>query len=134
MPASTASANGTAAALMTLSFRTAPMSSRLSGRAAPRYQLVLTDLPPPALAPVIGRMNLLQTRAMSSARLILRTGAARPVQPGEATDLQDVATALRTSQARTMRSVMRPDGRLGTKPMDLDKTPEPAALTGPVAP
>lgn len=76
-------------------------------------------------------MNLLKARAMSSARLVLRTGAARAVQFGEAADAQDVATALRTSQARTMRSVMRPDGTLGTEPMDLDKTPELAALTGP---
>ena len=99
--------------------------------AAARYQLVLTDVPPPALAPVIERMNLLKARAMSSARLILRTGAARAVQPGEAADAQDVATALRASQARTVRSVMRPDGTHGAEPMDLDKTPEFAALTGP---
>ena len=68
---------------------------------------------------------------MSSARLVLRTGAARAIQPGEAADAQDAATALRASQARTMRSVMRPDGTLGTEPMDLDKTPELAALSGP---
>ena len=96
--------------------------------AAARYQLVLTDLPPPALAPVIERMNLLKARAMSSARLILRTGAARAVQPGEAADAQDAATALRASQARTVRGVMRPDGTQGVEPMDLDKTPEFAAL------
>jgi hypothetical protein len=99
--------------------------------AAARYQLVLTDLPPPALAPVIERMNLLKARAMSSARLILRTGAARAVEPGEAADALDVATALRASQARSFRSVIRPDGTLGAEPMDFDKIPELAALSGP---
>ena len=96
--------------------------------AAARYQLVLVDLPPPALAPVIERMNLLKARAMSSARLILRTGAARAVQPGETADARDVATALRASQARTVRSVVRPDGTPGSEPMDVDKIPELAAL------
>ena len=99
--------------------------------AAARYQMVLTDVPPPALAPVIERLNLLKARAMSSARLILRTGAVRAVQPGEAADAPDAATALRASQARSVRSVMRPDGTRGTELMDLDKTPELAALTGP---
>ena len=73
-------------------------------------------------------MNLLKARAMSSARLILRTGAARAVQTGEAADAQDAAAALRASQARTVRSVIRPDGTQGVEPMDLDKTPEFAAL------
>src|SRR5207249_8568334 len=98
---------------------------RMSGSrlllAAARYQLVLTDLPPPALAPVIGRINLLKARAMSSARLVLRTGAARAIQPGEAADAQDVATALRTRQARITRSVVRPDGTLGAETMEIDK-------------
>lgn len=87
--------------------------------AAARYQMVPTDVPPPALAPMIERMNLLKARAMSSARLILRTGAARAIQPGEAVDAQDAATALRASQGRTMQSVVRPDGTRGTEPMDL---------------
>ena len=97
--------------------------------AAARYQLALTDSPPPALVPVIARLNLLKARAMSSARLVLRTGAARAIQPGEGADAQDVATALRASQARTVRSVLRPDGTLGLEPMDLDKMPERAALS-----
>jgi hypothetical protein len=96
--------------------------------AAARYQMILTDVPPPALAPVMERLNLLKARAMSSARLILRTGAARAVQPGEAADARDAATALRASQARTVRSVMRSDGTQGAEPMNLDKTPEYAAL------
>ena len=107
-----------------------PSGSRLVLVAA-RYQAVLTDVPTPALAPVIARVNLLRARAMSSARLILRTGAARAVQPGEAADAPDAATALRASQARSVRSVMRPDGTSGTELMDLDKTPELAALIGP---
>ena len=78
---------------------------------AARYQLVLTDLPTPALAPVIGRMNLLRARAMSSARLVLRTGAARAIQPGEAAGVQEIATALRTNR--------------------IDKIPERAFLSGP---
>jgi len=60
---------------------------------------VFPDVPPPALAPVIGRMNRLKARAMSNARLILRTGAARSIQPGEAADAEDIVTALRTSLA-----------------------------------
>jgi len=67
--------------------------------AAARYQLVFPDVPPPALAPVIGRMNRLKARAMSNARLILRTGAARSIQPGEAADAEDIVTALRTRLA-----------------------------------
>jgi hypothetical protein len=97
--------------------------------AAARYQLVLTDSPPPALAPVIGRLNLLKARAMSSARLVLRTGAARAIQPGEGVDVQEIATALRARQARGVRSVLRPDGTLGSEPMDFDKMPERAALS-----
>jgi hypothetical protein len=99
--------------------------------AAARYQLVLTDLPPPAFAPVIERMNLLKARAMSSARLILRTGAARAIQPSEAAGVQEIATALRTSPARITRSLVRPDGTLGAEAMEIDKIPELAFLNGP---
>jgi hypothetical protein len=108
---------------------------RMSGSrlllAAARYQMVPTDVPSPALAPVVERMNRLKARAMSSARLILRTGAARALHPGEAADAPDAATALRTSWARSMRDVVRPDGARGTEPMDLDKMPEFAMLAGP---
>jgi len=84
-----------------------------------------------ALAPVIGRMNLLKARAMSSARLILRTGAARAIQPSEAAGVQEIATALRTSRARITRSLVRPDGTAGAEAMEIDKIPELAFLNGP---
>jgi hypothetical protein len=98
---------------------------------AGRYQLVLTDAPPPALAPVIERMNRLKARAMSSARLILRTGAARAIQPGEAADAPDAAVEARASGARTYVDVVRLDGTFVTELMDLDKMPQRATLSGP---
>ncbi len=98
--------------------------------AAARYQLVFTDVPPPSLAPVIGRMNRLKGRAMSNARLILRTGAARAIQPGEAADAEDIVTAVRTRQAASIRSIIRPDGTPGSERMDIDKIPELALLFG----
>ena len=97
--------------------------------AAARYQIVFPDVPPPALAPVIARMNRLKDRAMSSARLILRTGAARAIQPGEAADAQDIVTALRTPQTRSI-SIIRPDGMPGTESFNIDEVPELAFLFG----
>ena len=96
--------------------------------AAARYQLVLTDLPLSALAPVMERMNLLRARAMSSAGLILRTGAARAVQLGESAGVHDVASALRSARLGQFGASCGPAGRTGPEPMDLDKTPELAAL------
>jgi hypothetical protein len=97
--------------------------------AAARYQLVFTDAPSPALARVVDRVNRLKARAMSNARLILYTGAARPIQPEEAVGVQDVATALHNAQERTHVSILRPDGTSGSALLDLDKIPELAALS-----
>jgi len=98
--------------------------------AAARYQLVFPDLPPPALAPVIDRLNRLKDRAMSNARLILRTGAARSIQPGEAADAEDIVTAIRSRQAGNTLSIIRPDGTPGSERMDIDKMPELALIYG----
>ena len=104
--------------------------SRLTLLAA-RYQTVRADSLPPALAPVIGRLDLLKARAMSNARLVLGTGAARAIQPDEAAGVQEIATALRTSQTRIMRAVVRPDGTISSEPMTVDEAPELASLYGP---
>ncbi len=110
-------------------------AARMSGSklvlAAARYQLVFTDLPTPALAPVIGRLDLLKSRAMASARLVLRTGAARAIQPGEAAGVQDLETALRASE-KTFggRSIIRPDGTPGSDKVALDQIPEFAYVFG----
>jgi hypothetical protein len=79
---------------------------------------------------VIGRLNRLKARAMSNARLILRTGAARAIQPGEAADAEDIVTAIRSRQAGSTRSIIRPDGTRGSERMDIDKIPELALLFG----
>jgi hypothetical protein len=98
--------------------------------AAARYQVVLTDVPSPALAPVVVRLNRLEARAMSSARLVLRTGPARAVRPGDASDAQDVVTALHAIAAQTVRSVTRPDGTRASERVDIDQSPELALLYG----
>jgi hypothetical protein len=100
--------------------------------AAARYELVRTDVPPPALALVIEHMNLLKVRAMSSARLMMRVGATRPIQASERrAGVQDIVTALHANQARMTRSVVRPDGTRGSEAVEIDKIPEFAALSGP---
>ena len=98
--------------------------------AAARYQLVFPDVPPPALAPLISRLNLLKARAMSNAPLILRTGASRAIQPGEAADAKDIMTSLRTMESENIRSIIRPDGTPGSERMDINKIPELALLFG----
>jgi hypothetical protein len=113
----------------------APAAARSSGSklvlAAARYQVVFTDLPTTALAPVIGRLDLLKARAMASARLVLRTGAARAIQPGEAAGVQDLETAVRASE-KTFggRSIIRPDGTAGSDKVVLDRIPEFARVAG----
>lgn len=96
---------------------TVPDAARISGSrlllAAARYQLVHTASPPPPLAPVIEYLTRLRERAMSSARLILRVTGSRAIQPSEAAGVPEIATPLRTSQARK-----------------IDETPELATLRG----
>jgi hypothetical protein len=99
--------------------------------AAARYQVVFPDLPTPAIAPVIGRLDLLKARAMASARLVLRTGAARAIQPGEAAGVEGLETALRASEKRFGgRSIIRPDGTAGSDKVALDQLPEFAVAFG----
>jgi hypothetical protein len=78
----------------------APISGSKLLLAAARYQLVLTGSPASSLAPVLERMHRLRARALSSVRLILRTGEARAVQPGDAAGVPEIATAETTNKAR----------------------------------
>ena len=99
--------------------------------AAARYQTVVTDVPPAGLAPVIARLNALKSRAMSNARLVLRSGAARAIQPGEEAGVQEIATASVPSQTRIMRNVVRTDGTSSAQQIEIDQAPEIASLYGP---
>jgi hypothetical protein len=97
---------------------------------AARYQVVQVNPQDARLAPVVAALETVASRATSEARLILRTGAARTIEPREAAGAMDLMAALRLAASRTRVAVTRPDGTVDAEPVDLEKSPQMVHITG----
>ena len=102
----------------------AQMSSSTLTLIAARHQAVHVDPRDARLAPILNVLKAVGTRATSEARLVLRTGAARTIEPQEAAGAMDLMAAIRLAASRTLVLVDRPDGTRGSGPVDPEKSPE----------